>query len=123
MRTFRVFRLLKFFRYSRSLQLVALGFYRATPALKPLIFSQCIIGLFCTVAIFEVESEAQPDKFVTLFDAAYFTMVTVATVGYGDISPITPLGRIITMFTFVTALAIFAGILGVLGSSFFKVIN
>jgi voltage-gated potassium channel len=123
MRTFRVFRLLKFFRYSRSLQLVALGFYRATPALKPLIFSQCIIGLFCTVAIFEVESEAQPDKFVTLFDAAYFTMVTVATVGYGDISPITPLGRIITMFTFVTALAIFAGILGVLGSSFFKVME
>ena len=75
------------------------------------------------MAIFEVESEAQPDKFVTLFDAAYFTMVTVATVGYGDISPITPLGRIITMFTFVTALAIFAGILGVLGSSFFKVIE
>jgi len=122
-RTFRVFRLLKFFRYSRSLQLVALGFYRATPALKPLVFSQFIIGLFCTVAIFEVESEAQPDKFSTLFDAAYFTMVTVATVGYGDLSPITPSGRIIAMFTFVTALAVFAGILGVLGSSFFKVME
>ena len=34
-RTFKVFRLLKFFRYSRSLQLVALGFYRAGPALHP----------------------------------------------------------------------------------------
>jgi voltage-gated potassium channel len=122
-RTFRVFRLLKFFRYSRSLQLVALGFYRAVPSLKPLIFSQFIISLFCTVAIFEVESDAQPDKFSTLFDAAYFTMVTVATVGYGDLSPITTLGRIIAMFTFVTALAIFAGILGVLGSSFFKVME
>jgi voltage-gated potassium channel len=72
---------------------VALGFYRATPALKPLVFSQFIIGLFCTVAIFEVESEAQPDKFVTLFDAAYFTMVTVATVGYGDISPANSRGQ------------------------------
>lgn len=122
-RTLRIFRLLKFFRYSRSLQLVALGFYRAAPALQPLLFSQLIVGLFCAVAVFEVESPAQPDKFGNLFDAAYFTMVTVATVGYGDLSPITPIGRIITMFTFVTGLAIFAGILGVLGSSFFKVME
>lgn len=122
-RTFRIFRLLKFFRYSRSLQLVALAFFRAGPALKPLCFSQLVIGLFCTVSIFEVESVAQPDKFTNLFDAAYFTMVTVATVGYGDLSPVTVFGRLIAMFTFITALAIFAGILGVLGSSFFKVME
>jgi voltage-gated potassium channel len=122
-RTFRIFRLLKCFRYSRSLQLVALGFYRAWPALKPLCFSLLVIGLFCTVAIFEIESDAQPEKFVTLFDAAYFTMVTVATVGYGDLSPVTTLGRVITMFTFVSGLALFAGILGVLGASFFKVME
>lgn len=122
-RTFKIFRLLKFFRYSRSLQLVALGFYRAVPALRPLGFSMGIIGLFCTVSIFEVEHSAQPEKFANLFDAAYFTMVTVATVGYGDISPVTPLGRLIVMFTFVTGLALFAGILGVLGSSFFKVME
>ncbi len=122
-RTFRVFRLLKFFRYSRSLQLVALGFYRAGPALQPLVFSMTVIGLFCSVAVFETEHPAQPDKFTNLFDAAYFTMVTVATVGYGDLSPVTPLGRIVVMFTFVSGLALFAGILGVLGSSFFKVME
>ena len=122
-RTFRVFRLLKFFRYSRSLQLVALGFYRAGPALQPLCFSMTVIGLFCSVAVFETEHPAQPDKFTNLFDAAYFTMVTVATVGYGDLSPVTLLGRIVVMFTFVSGLALFAGILGVLGSSFFKVME
>jgi voltage-gated potassium channel len=122
-RTFRVFRLLKFFRYSRSLQLVALGFYRAAPALRPLGFGMLIVGLFCTVAIFELERDAQPDKFRTLYDAAYFTMVTVATVGYGDITPVTPLGRFVVMLTFVTGLAIFAGILGVMGASFFKVME
>ncbi len=123
LRALRIFQLLKFFRYNRSLQLVALGFYRAWPAWKPLLFTQLVVGLFCTVSIFEAEYEAQPDKFRDLFDAAYFTMVTVATVGYGDITPITILGRCITMFTFVTALAIFAGILGVLGASFFKVME
>ncbi len=122
-RTLRIFRLLKYGRYSRSLQLVALGFYRAMPALRPLGFAMLVVGLFCTVAVFEAEHDAQPEKFGSLFDAFYFTMVTVATVGYGDLSPVTPLGRIVVMFTFVTGLALFAGILGVMGSSFFKVMD
>jgi len=122
-RTFRIFRLLKFFRYSRSLQLLALGFYRAWHHLKALGFSMLIIGLFCTVAMFEVEKDAQPDKLATIFDALYFTSVTVTTVGYGDISPITTLGRIVAMTTFFFALSIFAGMLGVLGNSFVKVLE
>jgi voltage-gated potassium channel len=122
-RTLRVFQLLKFFRYSRSLLLVALGFYRAAPSLRPLCFSMSVISLFCSVAIFEIEHDAQPDKFRNIFDAIYFTMVTVATVGYVDLSPITILGRITVMLSFVTGLAVFAGILGVVGASFFKVMQ
>jgi len=123
LRTLRVFVLLKYFRYSRSLQLTALSFYRSIPALKPLVFSMGIIVVFCSVAIFEIEHAVQPDKFRTLFDAVYFTMVTVATVGYGDLSPVSMLGRFLVMVTFVTGLAVFAGMLGVLGASFFKVIE
>jgi hypothetical protein len=82
-----------------------------------------IIGLFCSVVIFETEHDAQPDKFGNMFDAVYFTMVTVATVGYGDLSPVTTLGRLTVMLTFVTGLAVFAGILGVVGASFFKVMD
>jgi voltage-gated potassium channel len=122
-RTLRVFWLLKFFRYSRSLQLVALGFYRAMPALRPLGFAMFVIGLFCSVVIFETEHDSQPEKFRNMFDAVYFTMVTVATVGYGDLTPITPLGRLTVMVTFATALTVFAGILGVVGASFYKVLD
>jgi voltage-gated potassium channel len=122
-RTFRVFRLLKFFRYSRSLQLVALGFYRALHHLRALGFTMLVIGLFCSVSVYELERDAQPEKLGSLLDACYFTAVTVATVGYGDISPITPLGRIVTMLTFFFALSIFAGMLGVLGNSFVKVLE
>lgn len=57
------------------------------------------------------------------FDEATKQLVTVATVGYGDLNPITTGGRITVMFTFVTALAVFAGILGVLGANFFKVMK
>lgn len=42
LRALRTFQLLKFFRYNRSLQLVALGFYRAWPAWKPLLFTQLV---------------------------------------------------------------------------------
>jgi len=82
-----------------------------------------VIGLFCSVAIFEIEHDAQPDKFRNIFDATYFTMVNVATVGYGDLSPITTLGRVTVMLSFITGLAVFAGILDVMGASFFKVME
>lgn len=122
-RTFRVFRLLKFFRYSRSLQLVALGFYRAWHSLRALGFSVMIIGMFCMVSMYEIEKDAQPDKLANLFDAFYFTAVTITTVGYGDISPVTPVGRVVSMMCFFFALSVFAGMLGVLGNSFVKVLE
>lgn len=122
-RTFRVFRLLKFFRYSRSLQLVALGFFRAWHSLRALGFSVMIIGMFCMVAMYEIEKDAQPEKLANLFDAFYFTAVTITTVGYGDISPVTPVGRVVSMMCFFFALSVFAGILGVLGNSFVKVLE
>jgi voltage-gated potassium channel len=123
LRTFRIFQLLKFFRYSRSLQLIALGFYRAGHHLRALGFAMLVVALFCTVAVFEAERDAQPDKLRNLFDAAYFTFVTVATIGYGDISPVTVAGRVIVMVSFLFALAIFAGMLGVVGGSFMKVLE
>jgi len=122
-RTLRIVRLLKYFRYSRSLQLIALGFYRAMPQLKALGFSMLIIGLFCTVAIYEAERHAQPDQFGSLLDATWFTIVSVFTVGYGDLCPKTILGRIVAVFTFIVALSICAGIVGVLGNSFGKVLE
>ena len=122
-RTLRTLRLLKFFRYNRSLQLVVLGFYRAWPQLKSLGFAMLIIGLFSMVAIYEAERHAQPDAFGNLFDTAWFTMVSVSTVGYGDKFPETAIGKIIAMTMFAFALTVFAGIVGVLGNSFSQVLE
>jgi len=122
-RTLRVLRLLKLFRYSRSLQLIALGFYRSLPALKSLAFAMIIAGLLCSAAIYETEKTAQPEKLGHFFDAVWFTAVTVTTVGYGDVYPVTIQGKIVAMLTFATALAIYAGIIGVLGSSFSKILE
>lgn len=93
-RTARILRALKFFRYSRGLQLTALKFFRAYHNLKGLVFSVGIMWLFFAIACLELEQEAQPEEFGSLLDVAWFTIVTGTTVGYGDISPITIPGKI-----------------------------
>ncbi len=86
-RSLRIFRLLKFFRYSRTLQLTALKFYRAYHNMKGIAFSLGIVWLFFAVVCLNLEYKEQPDKFGSLVDGAWFTVVTATTVGYGDASP------------------------------------
>ncbi|MAD80752.1 MAG: hypothetical protein CMJ50_07915 [Planctomycetaceae bacterium] len=93
-RTLRVLRLLKFFRYSRTLQLTALKFYRAYHDLKGIAFSLGIVWLFFGVVCLNLEYPHQPEKFGSLVDAAWFTIVTATTVGYGDAAPIGIWGKV-----------------------------
>jgi len=104
-RAMRILRLAKFFRYSRSLQLTALKFYRAYHNLRGLVFSVGIIWLFFAVMCLTLEKEAQPDSFTSLIDAAWFTIVTGTTVGYGDTSPITIWGKIFVGLMLVPIIA------------------
>lgn len=93
-RTLRIFRLLKFFRYSRTLQLTALKFYRAFHNLKGLAFALGIVWLFFAVVCLNLEHKQQPEKFGSLLDGAWFTVVTASTVGYGDASPTSVWGKL-----------------------------
>jgi voltage-gated potassium channel len=93
-RTLRILRALKFFRYSRGLQLTALKFYRAYHNLKGLVFSVGIMWLFFAIVCLELERNVQPEAFNSLLDVAWFTIVTGTTVGYGDMSPITLWGKV-----------------------------
>lgn len=93
-RTLRILRALKFFRYSRGLQLTALKFFRAYHNLKGLVFSVGIMWLFFAIVCLELESKENPDNFGSLLGVAWFTIVTGTTVGYGDASPITLYGKI-----------------------------
>ena len=122
-RTMRILRLLKFFRYSRSLQLLAVAFYRARSHLQALGFAVLVLVLFSHAAIYEAERYVQPDKFGSAFDAIWFSCVSITTVGYGDIAPITPLGRIVTMITFVAGIMIFGTFAAVMNTSFAEMLE
>ena len=116
-RTLRVVRLLKFYRYSTGLQILALGFYRAREQLKALGFATFVLVFVSQGAMYECERYAQPDKFGSLDDAFWFACVTVTTVGYGDVFPVTGIGRFVAMITFVTGITLFGTFTAVMGSS------
>lgn len=123
-RSLRVFRLLKYFRYSRHMQLVALGFYRSWVHLKTIMFVLFIVGLFNSIIMYEIEHKYQPDKFATLWDSSWYVLVSATTVGYGDMSPISSLGKFVAAFTLlIPTLAIYAGMIGILGGMFTTVLE
>ena len=63
-----------------------------------------VVALVAALVIFNVE----PDSFNTFFDAVYWATVSLTTVGYGDIYPVSTMGRIITMLSSVFGIAIVA---------------
>jgi voltage-gated potassium channel len=120
-RTLRILRLLKFFRYSRSLQLTFIKFYRAYHNVKSIAFSIGIVWLFFAVVCLQLEYSKQPENFGSLFDAAWFTIVTGTTVGYGDISPISIPGKIFVGLMLVPIIATIGASIAAVNAAFDKV--
>ena len=115
-RSLRILRALKLLRYLRSLQLVYLSFYRAWKQLKPLLIAWTLVVVFCSAIIYQIERDVQ-DDFDKPLNCVYFSFITASTIGYGDMSPNTDVGKIATMTTSFVSLLLFAGMVGVVGSS------
>lgn len=84
-----------------------------------------IVGIIFVYAglIFQVEEYYQPETFTSFLDAAYFAVVTITTVGYGDITPVSDAGRLCTMLMILTGIALIPTQLGDLIRRILKVSN
>ncbi len=119
----RVLRVLKFARYSsgmRSLLEVLEAERRALLA--------CLVILGCATlvsatAMHIVEGNVQPDKFGTIPDAMWWAIVTLTTIGYGDVVPATGIGRMIASVTIVGGLIMIALPVGIVANAFSEVIH
>ena len=69
------------------------------------------------------EHDAQPEKFGTIPDAMWWAVVTLTTVGYGDVVPITPLGKVIAGVIAIMGLGMLALPVGIIATSFAEVIH
>ena len=97
-RIFRVFRALKLMRYNKALNRFNLAFKIVKEEIV-LFFMVTLVLIFITSAgIYFFENEAQPEVFKSVFHSAWWSIVTLTTVGYGDVYPITLGGKIFTFF-------------------------
>lgn len=120
-RLVRLLRIFKLARYSAALGRMKLAFARAK---EELIISTFMLGVFLYFAafgIFHFEHAAQPDKFATIFDALWWAVATITTVGYGDIYPITLGGRFFTLIVLIGGVGLVAVPAGIFASALFSV--
>jgi voltage-gated potassium channel len=116
----RVLRLFKILRFTGAFDLI---FSVIQSERRSLMAAMVVIGinllLISTVA-YLAERTAQPDKFGSIPDAFYWGIITLATVGYGDLTPVTPLGRFMSAVGAVLGILSFAMPAGIIASGFIE---
>jgi len=95
-RILRFFVFLKFTRYFGSFKIIFAVIRRKKEELLITLMLCLILMFFGTIFIYIAEHEAQPDKIPNLFSAMWFTAINLFTIGYGEIVPLTPFGKILS---------------------------
>lgn len=110
LRMVRALRAIRFIRESRSFRIIGNVLKRERALLLSVGTLALGYVLACALIIFNVE----PDSFNTFFDAIYWACVSLTTVGYGDIYPVSDLGRVVTMLSSLVGVALIALPAGIL---------
>jgi voltage-gated potassium channel len=121
MRAFRLIRLLrvlKLGRYSESIRILGNVVRNKREELFVCIFTGLILLIVASSLMYFVENEAQPEMFSSIPGSMWWGVATLTTVGYGDIYPITPLGRLVGAMVSVLGIGMFALPAGILASGF-----
>lgn len=121
-RLFKLFRVFKIFRYSEKVMM----FFRVLSKERHVLLSVLVLALFyifiTALIMFNAEPHINPETgqetFSSFFDALYWATVTLTTVGYGDLCPVTDIGRIVSMLSSLFGVAIIALPSGVITASY-----
>lgn len=119
----RVVRFLKLTRYSAGMRSLLDAVYAERRALFACLVILLGAVLMAASAMHMAEKYAQPDKFGSIPAAMWWAIVTLATVGYGDIVPITPLGKLIAGVTILVGILIAALPVGIIATAFAREIH
>jgi voltage-gated potassium channel len=126
LRVFVLFRLLRFFklaRYSPGMRSLLEAIYAERRSLMACLVVMAGLILVSAAIMHIVEHEAQPDKLGTIPDAMYWAVITLGTIGYGDIVPVTPLGKGVAAVTAMFGLVMFAMPVGIIATAFAQAIQ
>ncbi len=123
LRLFRLTRLFKFGRKSESLKVFTKALEAVKSELLFTLFLSILTILFSASAIYYLEYDAQPDKFSSISEAIWWATISLATVGYGDVYPITIGGKIFATLISLVGIGVVAIPTGVISASFVEQIN
>jgi len=123
LRLFRLFRVAKLGRYSSSLRLFGRVFRNKKEELLVTMMMLLLMIIMSASFMYFAENEAQPDKFSDIPSTVWWAVMTLTTVGYGDIFPITPLGKCLTMVIAILGIGMFALPVGIFGAGFVEEIQ
>jgi voltage-gated potassium channel len=116
-----VFRILRFFklgRYSAGMSSLLDAIYAERRALLGCLVLLFGAALFSGSLMYLTEGSIQPDKLGTIPDAMWWSIVTLGTIGYGDVTPVTTIGRLIAAGTIVTGIMMIALPAGIIATAF-----
>lgn len=118
-----VFTIFKLLRHSKSFRIIGDTLISVKDELITA-YSACLILIsFAAILMYYLEREAQPDVFRNIGQGFWWCVVTFTTTGYGDIYPITPLGKLIGGIISLIGIAMIALPTGIIGSAFMNTIQ
>lgn len=123
LRFLRLFRVLKLVRYNKAMNHFTKAIKTAKEEILLFIFITLILIYFSAVGIYYFENQAQPEHFSSIFDSLWWAIITLTTVGYGDVYPITVGGKVFTFFILMIGLGIVAIPTGIISSALTKSID
>ncbi len=120
LRLLRLLRLLKLNRHSKSLQLIGTVLKNTRNDILVTVFMVFILLVLASTLMYNLENEAQPDAFENIGQALWWAVATLTTVGYGDIYPITGLGKLLSGVIALLGIGIVALPTGIISSAYIE---
>ena len=117
-RALRIFRLLKFSRYSNSINTLLIVLWDQRKSLGAAFFILFIVLIISSSGMYIVEKDIQPDKFGSIPQSMWWSIVTLTTVGYGDVYPVTSMGKFFGSIIIILGIGTVALPSGILASAF-----
>ncbi len=118
-RPLKLFGIFKFLRHSRSYMVISSVFRKQKKILSMTLALAVAYILFAALVIFNIE----PETFTTYLDAVYWATVSLTTVGYGDLTPVTDIGKLITVISSLVGVGIIALPSGVIAAGYIEEFN
>ncbi len=119
----RILRLLKLSRYIRAMQVFQRVLIKKRMELMVTLIIILILLVFTSCLMYLAEREANSDQFGSIPAAMWWSIVTLTTVGYGDASPITPLGQAFAGLVAILGIGMFALPTSILGAAFLEEVD